>query len=92
VSSTGSAALLLDRESVAKFLTLADCIRVVEAASAAHARGQTLSPALLHVDADGGEFHIKAGGLRGTRTYFAAKINGGFSTTALHLDFRTSSA
>ena len=70
--------LLLDRDTVAQLLTLKDCIPAVEAAFAAHAQGHALAPGLLHVDADRGEFHIKVGGLRGARTYFAAKINGGF--------------
>lgn len=74
-------ALLLNRSDIAALLTLDDCIHVVESAFAAHARGQALAPGLLHTDADGGEFHLKAGGLRDPatgRTYFAAKINGGF--------------
>jgi alanine dehydrogenase len=70
--------LLLDRQTIAQLLTLGDCISAVEAAFAAHARGAALKPGLLHVDADRGEFHIKVGGLRGARTYFVAKINGGF--------------
>jgi ornithine cyclodeaminase/alanine dehydrogenase-like protein (mu-crystallin family) len=70
--------LLLDRETVAAFLSMEDCIAAVEAAFAAHACGRSISPQLLHVNADGGEFHIKAGGLREQRPYFACKINGGF--------------
>jgi len=70
--------LLLNRDAVSSLLTLDDCIIAVESAFAAHARGRALAPALMHVDADGGEFHIKAGGLRAERTYFACKINGGF--------------
>jgi ornithine cyclodeaminase/alanine dehydrogenase len=42
------------------------------------AEGAALAPTLMHVDADGGEFHIKVGGLRLDRTYFAPKANGGF--------------
>lgn len=70
--------LLLDRATVSSLLTLDDCIAAVEAAFLAHAEGRSLAPELMHVAADGGEFHIKAGGLRGPRTYFACKINGGF--------------
>jgi alanine dehydrogenase len=70
--------LLLDRTGVARWLTLEDCIRVVEKAFAAQASGRVLASQLLHVDSDSGEFHVKAGGLRGERTYFACKINGGF--------------
>src|SRR6267143_5092014 len=70
--------LLLDRETVASLLTVDQSIAVVEAAFAAHARGESLEPQLMHVNAGRGEFHVKAGGLRGDRTYFACKVNGGF--------------
>jgi len=70
--------LLLDHQVVSELLTLGDCIPAVEAAFAAHARGAALSPGLLHVSSDGGDFHIKAGGLRDDGAYFCAKINGSF--------------
>ncbi len=70
--------LLLDRAAVASVLSIEDCIAAVEAAFIAHARGLSLSPQLMHVDAEGGEFHIKAGGLKPGRAYFACKVNGGF--------------
>jgi alanine dehydrogenase len=78
-----AAVLLFDREAVSSILTLDECIAAVESAFAAHALGRSLAPQLMHVDADGGEFHIKAGGVRGRHgdgspTYFACKINGGF--------------
>lgn len=71
--------LLLNRSDVSALLTLADCIPAVESAFAAHATGGAFPPALMHVDAEGGEFHYKAGGLRlGERVYTAIKANGGF--------------
>jgi ornithine cyclodeaminase/alanine dehydrogenase-like protein (mu-crystallin family) len=70
--------LLLGRSTVAALLSLDDCINAVEVAFAAHSAGQNLAPGLLHVAAERGEFHIKVGGLVGARTYFAAKVNGGF--------------
>jgi ornithine cyclodeaminase/alanine dehydrogenase-like protein (mu-crystallin family) len=73
--------LMLDNATTAELLTLDECITAVENAFAAHARKRALKPGLLHVDGEGGEFHIKVGGLRGesgARTYFGAKINGGF--------------
>lgn len=71
--------LLLNRSDIGSLLSLETSITSVEAAFAAHARGESLPPALMHVDADGGEFHVKAGGLRaGGRTYFTLKANGGF--------------
>lgn len=75
---TPSPALLLDRTTVSSLLTLDECIAAVERAFAAHARGQSLAPALMHIDGQGGEFHVKAGGLRDERAYFACKVNGGF--------------
>src|SRR5258706_9819311 len=70
--------LLLTRPDIASLLTLSDYIRVVENAFRLHAEGSTLEPALAHVDAIGGEFHIKAGGLHGPTPYFGLKVNGGF--------------
>lgn len=70
--------LLLNRQEVASLLTMPEYIAIVEQAFRAHAEGGSLEPALAHVDGVGGEFHIKAGGLRGQRPYFAAKVNGGF--------------
>jgi ornithine cyclodeaminase/alanine dehydrogenase len=70
--------LLLKRSEVASLLTLPECIDAMEEAFRMRAEGRTLLPALAHVDADGGEFHIKAGGLRMERTFFALKANGGF--------------
>lgn len=71
-------ALLLSRADIARVLSLADCIEVVEGAFAAHARGESFAPGLLHGDGLDGEFHIKAGGLQQPRPVFATKINGGF--------------
>ena len=75
---TPAPVLLLDRATVASLLTLDDCIDAVETAFSEHASGRSLAPQLMHLDADGGEFHIKAGGLRTTRTYVAVKVNGRF--------------
>ena len=71
-------ALLLDRRTVAELLSLDDCIVAVETAFAANARGETLSPGLLHGDGVGGEYHIKAGGLRTPRAVYACKVNSSF--------------
>jgi ornithine cyclodeaminase/alanine dehydrogenase-like protein (mu-crystallin family) len=70
--------LLLDRRTIAELLSLDECIAAVEAAFAAHARGETLAPGLLHGDGVGGEYHIKAGGLRSPRPRYACKINSSF--------------
>lgn len=71
-------ALLLDRATVADLLSLDECITAVEACFAAHARGETLGTGLLHGDGVSGEYHIKAGGLRQPRPYYACKVNSSF--------------
>lgn len=70
--------LLLTRAQIASLLTLPEYIEVVAEAFRRHARGDSLNPAIAHVNAPGGEFHIKAGGIHGNPPYFAAKVNGGF--------------
>ena len=70
--------LILKKSEVASLLTLADCVPAVEEAFRMRAEGRALAPGLMHIDADGGEFHIKGGGLRLDRTYVALKANGGF--------------
>jgi ornithine cyclodeaminase/alanine dehydrogenase len=70
--------LLLSRSQIAGMMTPDDYLRVVEEAFRAHHNGAALQPALSHVDAEHGEFHIKAGGLLGPPAYFALKVNGGF--------------
>ncbi len=70
--------LLITRDDLRSMLSTADYLEIVESAFRAHAEGKTLAPALMHVDAVGGEFHIKAGGITLDRNFFALKSNGGF--------------
>lgn len=70
--------LLLQRSDVSRLLSLSACIDAMEQAFRLRAAGLALPPELMHVDADGGEFHIKGGGLRADPTFFALKANGGF--------------
>ena len=71
--------LILSRTDVLDLLSLPDCIDAVESAFRLHAEGRTLGPGVLSVHASGGGFHIKAAGMIGERSYFAAKTNGNFS-------------
>ncbi len=71
--------LILSRTDVLELLTLPECIDAVERAFRLHAEGRTLGPGVLSVHATGGGFHIKAAGLVGERSYFAAKTNANFS-------------
>ena len=73
-----SETLLLTRADLQHLLKPADYLDVAETAFKAHAEGRVFAPALMHVDVDEGEFHIKAGGLKLKHNYFALKSNGGF--------------
>jgi ornithine cyclodeaminase/alanine dehydrogenase-like protein (mu-crystallin family) len=70
--------LVLTRSDVTSLLTLTDCIAAVERAFHAHVDGRTLGPGVLGVHAHDGGFHIKAAGLLGEQSYFAAKTNANF--------------
>jgi ornithine cyclodeaminase/alanine dehydrogenase-like protein (mu-crystallin family) len=70
--------LILSRADVLGLLSLRACIDAVEDAFRLHAEGRTLGPGVLGVPAVEGSFHIKAAGLVGERSYFAAKINANF--------------
>lgn len=70
--------LLLTRHDVAALLGIEECIAAVEGAFKLHAEGKTLPPGILGVRARNGGFHIKAGLLELTRSYFAAKVNANF--------------
>jgi alanine dehydrogenase len=70
--------LLLTRSDVRSLVPFDEYVRVVEQAFGLYAEGKTLKPAMMHVDAVDGEFHIKAGGLGLDKQYFALKVNGGF--------------
>src|SRR5499426_3334711 len=74
--------LILSRTDVLDLLSLPECIDAVERAFRLHAEGRTLGPGVLGVTAAGGGFHIKAAGLVGERSYFAAKTNANFPDNA----------
>jgi alanine dehydrogenase len=70
--------LVLSGRDVLELLTLPDCIEAVEGAFRAHAERRTFGPGVLGVPTLDGGFHIKAAGLQGARSYFAAKTNANF--------------
>jgi ornithine cyclodeaminase/alanine dehydrogenase-like protein (mu-crystallin family) len=71
--------LVLGRSDVAELLGLAECIAAVEDAFRREAEGRTFPAGVLSIPAAGGGFHVKAGGLRGERPVFAAKVNANFA-------------
>jgi alanine dehydrogenase len=74
----GDGTLLLSRSHISSLVTFKEYYDAVEAAFRSHGEGNSLSQGLLHLDSEGGEFHIKAGGLRLEHIYFGFKTNGGF--------------
>jgi hypothetical protein len=73
-----------------ELLTFKGCIPAVEAAFAAHAQWTALEPGLLHVASEGGQFHIKVGGLQGEHMYSRQGKRRLFLTTARLLGSPTS--
>jgi ornithine cyclodeaminase/alanine dehydrogenase-like protein (mu-crystallin family) len=69
--------LLLTRSDVADLLDLDACITAVEEAFRLHGEGGATT-GVLGIHVPGGGFHIKAGTLRLSRLYFAAKTNANF--------------
>lgn len=74
--------LFVRRSEIESLLTFSDYVSIVENAFRDYAEGRTMRAGLMHVEADEGEFHIKAGGLHGDPSYFGIKINGGFFQNA----------
>lgn len=70
--------LILRRQDIAGLLSFADYVAACRDVFRAHAAGDVIAPALMHLDTDAGEFHVKGGGIRGARTFVAVKVNGGF--------------
>lgn len=70
--------LIFNRSDIQSLMSLNEHIEVVENAFRLYAEKQILDPDLLHFDAENGEFHVKAGGLKFPKTYFGLKSNGGF--------------
>ncbi|MCM3644908.1 ornithine cyclodeaminase family protein [Priestia aryabhattai] len=70
--------LLLSRSEIASLISSNDYLTAMESAFRKRSKGQALVPGLMHADVEDGEFHIKSGGLKLDKTYFALKANGGF--------------
>jgi alanine dehydrogenase len=70
--------LFLSSRDVRALLTIDECIVAVENAFRLHGEGKTLPPAVLGFHVSNGGFHIKAGVLTLSRSYFAAKLNANF--------------
>ena len=70
--------LILSRQDIADLMSFGEYVEAVEDAFRVYAEGKALSPGLLDIEAQDGAFHIKAAGLKLSRTYVAVKVNGNF--------------
>ena len=70
--------LVLTAQDVAELLTIDECIVAVEGAFRLLGMGKAKAPGTLGIHVDGGGFHVKAGCLNLSRSYFAAKVNANF--------------
>ena len=70
--------LLLGRADIRRTMTLADYIDAVEQAFARLGSGGMVVPAVVHIPAPDGAFHVKSAGYVGQPGYVAVKINGNF--------------
>ena len=82
--------LILSRRDVMDLLTLDACIEAVERAFRLHAEQRTFGPRVVGLPTEDGGFHIKVAGLRGDRSYFAAKTNGNFPNNTQRFGLPTS--
>jgi alanine dehydrogenase len=70
--------LLLNSSQIVALLSRADYLDAVENTFRLHAEGNVIAPALMHANGNGGEFHIKSGGLQLDKYYFGVKSGAGF--------------
>ncbi len=70
--------LILSRQDIADLMSFGEYVEAVEDAFRVYAEGKALSPGLLDIETHDGAFHIKAAGLKLSRTYVAVKVNGNF--------------
>ena len=82
-SAPARGTLLLTGADVLAVLDPAACYGAVEAAFRQHAEGSVGPPGILGVPVAGGGFHLKSGLVRrGSRLFFAAKLNANFPGNA----------
>ena len=70
--------IILTRSQVASLLHQEECIAAVEEMFRLHGEGKTQEPSILGVHAVTGGFHIKAGVMDLSKSYFVAKMNANF--------------
>jgi alanine dehydrogenase len=69
---------LLARADIAQTMRLIDYIEAVEGAFRALGEGEMIVPAVVHLAARDGAFHVKSASFSGSPPYVAVKVNGNF--------------
>lgn len=70
--------LILSRHDIAGAMSMSDYVTAVEQAFATSARSGMEVPAVVHMAAPSGGFHVKSAGFRDSPHYVAVKVNGNF--------------
>src|SRR5436305_102589 len=78
VSQLSQPIILLSRQDLAALMPFGAYVDAVADAFRMHAQGRTVLPAPMHVIAEAGSFHVKAGGLPSGPGYVAFKVNANF--------------
>src|SRR5262245_6939775 len=70
--------ILLSRSDIESLTPFGEYIDAIAEAFRLHAEGRAVSPAPLHISAEGGGFHVKSASLPLGRRYVAIKTNSNF--------------
>ena len=70
--------IVLPKQELAALMPFGEYVDAVADAFRMHAEGRSISPPPMHIPADGGGFHVKAGSLPIGPGYTAIKVNGNF--------------
>lgn len=70
--------ILLSRSDIESLMPFGEYVDAVAEAFRLHAEGRAVSPAPLHIPAEGGGFHVKSASLPLGRRYVAIKTNSNF--------------
>src|SRR3954467_156391 len=78
VSQLSHPLISLSRQDLVALMPFGAYVEAVSDAFRMHAQGRTVLPAPMHVIAEAGSFHVKAGGLPSGPGYVAFKVNANF--------------
>src|ERR1041385_3037186 len=81
VSQLSQSVILLSRRDLATLMRFGDYVDAVADAFRLHSEGRAVLPSPMHIPADNGGFHVKAGSLDG---YVAVKTNSNFPGNRTH--------